>query len=253
MSGAVEAGAPATTVAVKAPSKAEEARAAGELAAAAHDARRLRFLAEVADLEADLEAAVEERARAVEAGEATAVAGLAAAHLGEGDVAARIAEAARRGFVEHLDAYAVGAALQAVLDADSEAARIKRLYEALYARAERRAERLRKALEPIVFDWCDAHTPAKGATWKFTSTEAKVVSKAHDGKLEVTHAEKAVESLQQALGVDAYEALRVKTEVAVGKAKDLLVVKGLDPSKLAGFAWTPPGKRKEIHVPGGRS
>lgn len=225
----------------KPPTEAEVIKAGAEVDAARMASPKLRFEAMLADLEAAIEERVAEHAGSPT--EATQREATEAA-LDEQCVL----EAAEKCFLEHESAEMIGHALQAVVDAEDEEARVRRLAAAMIARAERRASRVSRALLPIVHSWCDQHPPSKGKTWRFgASTECKIVSKKHDGKLEVVNPDRAAESVRAALGAAAYDVLRVSTTVLVGEARKALAAAKVDPATLAGCRWIAPGERKETH------
>lgn len=230
MSGAVSTTAPAP----KPPTATELVKAEAEVDAACMQSPALRFAAMLADIEASFE-------------EVTALEACGTENTRAIDAESKISDAARKCFLDEVSPETIGHALQAIVDAELESERIRRLYEALRSRAEKREARLRRVLWPIVEQWCVEHPPAKGSTWKFPTTLAKIVAKSHSGKLEVAHLGKAVEAIKAALGQNAYDVLSVSTSILVGAAKDALTAAGVDPSTLQGVKWIPPGKRMEVH------
>lgn len=223
--------------------EAEVRRAEAEVAAAAAMAPRLRFLAELADVEAQAE---EELACAAEAGPEVGPASDRDLAAGPA-VEERIRAAARHAFGDAWTPDMVGHALQAVVDAEDEADRLDRLYEAIRDRARRREARVRAALWPLILAWCEAHPPAKGKTWKFPTTQSAVVKKNYkDGKLEVAHRGRLAEALKKILGSAYWDVVRVEEEVLVGAAREQLLARGVDPATVNGARWTPPGDRVEV-------
>lgn len=224
----------------KPPTEVELVKAGAEVDAARLQAPALRFAAMLLDIEA----AWEENLASSEAPPADALATEACRTVA---LEQGIAAAVRECFPDELDASAVGHLLQAVLDQQDEAERVRRLYEALRERADRRAAQVEKGLLPLVLAWCESRPPTKGSSWKFPTTAASIVSKNYkDGKLEIAHPGKALESIKKALGSAAYDVLRVETTVLVGAAREALVAAKVDPATLQGVRWTPPGPRKEI-------
>lgn len=231
---------------VKAPTATEQAKAAAQVEAARIDCARRKWLEAVTRFEAEEDCAI----ASTEAPPVVAVAQEGARWEG---AEATLATLARATLFEKMDAYAVGAALQHIIDDEDEAERIRRLYEAMRERAERRAKRSERVLMPIIEEWCRSNPPPPtkagkpGSTWRFPSTGAKLVHKDADGKIEVVNERKAVEAIQRVLGLDAFQALTVETSVKTGEARKMLEERGINPATLAGINFRPAGKVFQIH------
>ena len=226
-------------MAIPAPTATEQKKAAAEVEVARLDADAARWRAALATFEAECEA------RFLEGAEVPVGAVASEAARAEADVA-NLATLAKATLLEHLSPYAIGVAVQTIVDAEAEEARVAALACAMRERAEKRAARVRSALWPLVEAWAEANRPAKGKTLRFDSTEARVQFRAHDGSLSVLHRGKAVAALKAALGVDAWGAIRVEEEVQLRSAREIIEAKGVDPTRLDGFAWRPAGERLSL-------
>ena len=231
-----------------APSATEQKKAAAEVEVARLDAEAAKWRAALAAFEAECEARFLEQAGARDDSPVGAVATEVA--RADDDVA-NLATLCRSTLLERLTPYAIGVAVQSIVDSEAECARITTLAAAMRERAEKRRDRVRSALWPLVEAWAEANRPAKGKTIRLPSTDAKIQFRANDGVLAVLHRGKAVAALKSALGVDAWAAIRVEEEVSLRSAREILESRGVDPATLDGFRWQPAGERLILVRKGG--
>jgi hypothetical protein len=226
----------AEPVAVPAPTATEQKKAAAEVEVARLDADAAKWRATLADFLAECEARFLE-------GADVPVGAVASEAAREEEMVKKLASLALGTLLDRLSPWAIGVAVQTIVDAEAEQARVTALATAMRERAEKRCARVRNALWPLVEAWAEANRPAKGKTIRFESTEARVQFRAHDGSLSVLHRGKAVQALKAALGVDAWQCIRVEEEVSLRSAREVIEAKGVDPARLEGFKWCPAGER----------
>lgn len=150
-----------------------------------------------------------------------------------------------------LEAEDVGDALEAIVAAEEEEEREKRLYEARVALAASHSRRTYAILMPLILAWCERNRPAKGVTWKFPTTLHRIQDKQTQARLEVQDHDAAIDSLREVFGYDGAEELtRVKIEASASKTlekiRDLGEAGAAITAKLRGFRFTPQGKKMTI-------
>lgn len=143
-----------------------------------------------------------------------------------------------------IDAASIGHALDEIKFWEAEAARINRLYEAHRDRARQRAERAERMLWPWVKAYCTTTARAEGKkSWTFPTTLWTVVDvEDHAGSLKIEDHQKAALALQKLVGPEvASKAIKVEWMVYVKESLSIMRGAKIEPSKVSGFKWTPPG------------